>query len=64
MTNDEINPKSFMLCHSLQIGEQRWLRFLIGKCFGALLASFHDEFVQRRVEGQGIIALKQAKQNS
>src|SRR5207249_1158465 len=40
----------------LQIREQSWLRFLIGEGFGALLAFFHDEFVQRRIDGQGIIA--------
>jgi hypothetical protein len=30
-----------------QIGEQRRLRFLVGQRFGALLAAFHDELVER-----------------
>ena len=44
--------------NSLQIGEQRRLRFLVGQGFGALLASFHDELVECRIDGQGIIAVE------
>src|SRR4029077_13596111 len=49
--------------NSFEIGEQRGLCFLIGQRFGALLAAFHDELVQRRIDGQGIIAVetRQAK---
>ena len=43
---------------SFQIGEQRRVRFLIGQRFGALLAFFHNEFIQRGIDGQGIIAGK------
>src|SRR5262249_48741143 len=40
--------------NSFQIREQGWLRFLVGQRFGALLAAFHDELVERRVDGEGI----------
>src|SRR5262249_55939800 len=45
-------------CNSFEIREQRGLCFLVGQCFGTLLAAFHDEFVQRRVDGQGIVAVE------
>src|SRR5215831_12420251 len=48
-------------CNSFEVGEQRWLRFLVGQCFGALLAPFHDELVQRRINGQRIIAVETSK---
>src|SRR5262245_45788225 len=47
--------------NSFQIGEQRGLRFLVGQRFGALLAAFHDELVQLRIDGQGIIAVETSK---
>ena len=31
------------------------MRFLLGKRFGALLAVFHDELVQRGIDGQGVM---------
>src|SRR4029077_18710148 len=41
-----------------QIGEQGRMRFLIGERFGALLAFFHDKFVQRRIDGEGIVPVE------
>jgi hypothetical protein len=34
----------------LQIAEQRGMCFLIGQRFGTLLAFFHDEFIQCRID--------------
>src|SRR5215211_3825401 len=48
-------------CNSFEVGKQRGLRFLIGKRFGALLAAFHDELVQCRINGEGIVAVKTGK---
>src|SRR5207253_8882447 len=39
-----------------QIRKQRRMRFLIGECFRSLFAFFHDEFVERRIDGERIIA--------
>src|SRR5215831_12881820 len=44
--------------NSFEIGEQRGLRFLVGQRFSALLAAFHDELVECRINGQGIIAVE------
>src|SRR5207253_2241472 len=41
---------------SFQIRKQRRVRFLIGERFRSLLALLHDEFVERGIDGQGIIA--------
>jgi hypothetical protein len=43
---------------SLQIGEQRGLRFLIGQRFGALLAALHNELIQCGIDREGIIAVE------
>ena len=51
-------PTTMRRLRYFEIGEQRRLRFLVGKRFGALLAAFHDELVQRRINGQGIIAVE------
>jgi hypothetical protein len=42
----------------LEVGEQSRLRFLVGQRFGALLASFHDELIQGRIDGEGIIPVE------
>ena len=34
------------------------MRFLIGEGFGSALSSFHDEFIERGIDGQRIIAGK------
>src|SRR5438552_9668926 len=47
--------------NSFEVGKQRGLRFLIGKRFGALLSAFHDELIQRRINGEGIIAVETSK---
>src|SRR5438067_10325896 len=41
-----------------EVGKQRRLRFLVGQRFGALLAAFHDELVQSRIDRQGIIPIE------
>src|SRR6266850_263064 len=41
-----------------QIREQGRMCFLIGERFGAVLAFFHNELVQCRVNGQGIISIE------
>src|SRR5207244_8860129 len=43
---------------SLQIREQRRVPLLLGEGAGAVFSFFHDEFVERRVDGQGIVAGK------
>src|SRR6476619_4997539 len=47
--------------NSFEVGKQRGLRFLIGKRFGALLAAFHDELIQCRINGEGIVAVETSK---
>src|SRR4030095_6809960 len=47
--------------NSFEVGEQRGLRFLVGQRFGALLASFHDELVECRVDREGIVAVEASK---
>src|SRR5205823_7546375 len=42
----------------LQIAEQRRMRFLIGQRLGPLFASFHDELIHSKIDGQGIIAVE------
>src|SRR5206468_8253546 len=49
---------------SLQIGEQRGLRFLIGQRFGALLAALHNELIQCGIDREGIIAVETCKAKS
>src|SRR6266550_9154518 len=41
-----------------QIREQGRMCLLIGERFGALLAFFHNELVQRWINGQGIISVE------
>src|SRR3954453_17068862 len=41
-----------------EVSEQRPLRFLGCQRFGALLAAFHDELVQSRIDRQGIIPIE------
>ncbi len=41
-----------------QVRKQRRMCFLIGERFRSLFAFLHDEFVERRIDGQGIIAGK------
>src|SRR6266550_654095 len=48
-------------CNSFEVGKQRGLRFLIGKRFGALLSAFHDELIQCRINGEGIVAVETSK---
>src|SRR5207249_2800818 len=43
---------------SLQIRKQRRMCFLISERFGAALAFFHDEFVERGIDRQGIFPRK------
>src|SRR6266576_4040862 len=43
---------------SFQIREQGRMCFLIGEGFGALVAFFHNELVQRRIDGQGIVSVE------
>src|SRR5437762_7065888 len=47
--------------NSFEVGKQRGLRFLIGKRFGALLSAFHDELIQCRINGEGIVAVETSK---
>src|SRR6476620_4312404 len=47
--------------NSFEVGEQRWLRFLVGQRFGALLTAFHDELIQCRINGEGIVAVETSK---
>src|ERR1700757_666283 len=47
--------------NSFEVGEQRRLRFLVGERFGALLAAFHNELVECRVDGERVIAVETSK---
>src|SRR5262245_57888526 len=48
-------------CNSFEVSEQRWLRLLVGQRFGALLTAFHDELVQRGIDGERIVAVETSK---
>src|SRR4030095_7426906 len=47
--------------NSFEVGEQRGLRFLVGQRFRALLSAFHDELIQCRINGEGIVAVETSK---
>ncbi len=53
MVANSLRQEKRLPYNSFEVDEQRGLRFLIGERFGTLLAPFHDEFVECRIDGEG-----------